>query len=57
MTDQYPDGYLTSQLPRIPSGRIGDPRELAAALVFLASDASSYVTGTVLPVEGGLLTS
>jgi NAD(P)-dependent dehydrogenase (short-subunit alcohol dehydrogenase family) len=38
-------------------GRPGDPRELAAALVFLASEASAYVTGIVLPVEGGLLTS
>jgi NAD(P)-dependent dehydrogenase (short-subunit alcohol dehydrogenase family) len=57
MTDQYPDGYLESQLGRIPAGRIGDARELTAALVFLASDASSYVTGVVLPVDGGLLTS
>jgi NAD(P)-dependent dehydrogenase (short-subunit alcohol dehydrogenase family) len=57
MTDHYPAGYLEAQLPRILAGRHGDPRELAAALIFLASDASSYVTGTVLPVEGGLLTS
>jgi NAD(P)-dependent dehydrogenase (short-subunit alcohol dehydrogenase family) len=55
MTDEYPDGYLQSQLGRILAGRIGDPRELASALVFLASDASAYVTGTVLPVEGGML--
>jgi NAD(P)-dependent dehydrogenase (short-subunit alcohol dehydrogenase family) len=57
MTDEYPDGYLDSQLTRILVGRIGDPRELAAALVFLASDAGGYVTGTVLAVEGGMLTS
>jgi NAD(P)-dependent dehydrogenase (short-subunit alcohol dehydrogenase family) len=55
MTDQYPEDYLPSQLHRIPAGRIGDPRELAAALVFLASDAASYITGSVLPVEGGML--
>jgi NAD(P)-dependent dehydrogenase (short-subunit alcohol dehydrogenase family) len=55
MTDQYPDDYLPSQLHRIPAGRIGEPRELAAALIFLAGDAASYVTGSVLPVEGGLL--
>lgn len=57
MTDQFPENYLESQLPRVPSGRVGRPEELAAALVFLASDASSYITGIVLPVDGGLLTT
>jgi NAD(P)-dependent dehydrogenase (short-subunit alcohol dehydrogenase family) len=56
MTDQYPDGYIDSQLGRAPIGRPGDPEELCAALIFLASDASSYVTGVTLPVDGGLLT-
>jgi NAD(P)-dependent dehydrogenase (short-subunit alcohol dehydrogenase family) len=57
MTDSYTEGYLESQLPRVLAGRMGDPMELAAALVFLVSDAGGYVTGTTLPVEGGLLTS
>jgi NAD(P)-dependent dehydrogenase (short-subunit alcohol dehydrogenase family) len=57
MTDTYQDGYLDSQLPRILARRIGDPEELAAALIFLVSDAGSYCTGITLPVEGGLLTS
>jgi len=35
-------------------GRTGDPRELAAALVFLASQASAYITGQTLPVDGGM---
>ncbi|MBA2515542.1 MAG: SDR family oxidoreductase, partial [Solirubrobacterales bacterium] len=57
MTDEYPDAYLEQQLRRIPSGRVGRPEELTAALIFLASDAGSYVTGVVLPVDGGLLTT
>jgi NAD(P)-dependent dehydrogenase (short-subunit alcohol dehydrogenase family) len=57
MTEQYPDGYLDSMMGRVPAGRPGDPEELVAALVFLASDASSYVTGIVLPVDGGMLTN
>lgn len=55
MTDQFPDGYMDSQLSRVPAGRIGDPGELAAAVVFLASPAAGYVTGTTLIVDGGLL--
>jgi NAD(P)-dependent dehydrogenase (short-subunit alcohol dehydrogenase family) len=54
MTEQYPPGYLDSQMPRIPAGRKGHPRELAAAVVFLASDAAGYVTGQTLPVDGGM---
>lgn len=54
MTEQYPPGYLESQERRILAGRTGDPRELAAAVVFLASPASAYVTGQTLPVDGGL---
>ncbi len=54
MTDQYPPGYLESQEPRIPMGRKGDPRELAATAVWLASDAAGYVTGQTLAVDGGM---
>jgi len=54
MTDQFPDGYVDSQLPRVPAGRPGDPEELAAAVVFLASPAAGYITGTTLVVDGGL---
>lgn len=42
-------------LARIPSGRWGDPSDLAGAAVFLASPASDYVHGIVLPVDGGWL--
>ena len=57
MTEQYPDGYLESTLTRAPSGRVGELEECAAAVVFLASDAASYITGIVLPVDGGVLTT
>jgi len=57
MTDQYPDGYLDMMMVRVPAGRKGEARELVAAAIFLASDASSYVTGALLPVDGGLLTT
>ncbi len=57
MTDQYPDGYLEQMMFRVPAGRKGDALELVAAAVFLASDAASYITGALLPVDGGLLTS
>ncbi|TQM11903.1 SDR family NAD(P)-dependent oxidoreductase [Pseudonocardia kunmingensis] len=53
MTDQYKPGYLDRQLQRVPIGRVGDPAELAAAVVFLASDAGGYVTGQTLAVDGG----
>jgi NAD(P)-dependent dehydrogenase (short-subunit alcohol dehydrogenase family) len=57
MTEQYPDGYLEAMMARVPAGRVGESAELVAAAVFLASDASSYVTGVTLPVDGGLLTT
>jgi NAD(P)-dependent dehydrogenase (short-subunit alcohol dehydrogenase family) len=54
MTDTYPPGYLESQQGRIPAGRKGDARELAATVVFLASDAAGYITGQTLAVDGGM---
>src|ERR1700733_4191242 len=53
MTDQYPPGYLEGQMERVPLGRKGDPRELAATVVFLASPAAGYIVGQTLPVDGG----
>jgi NAD(P)-dependent dehydrogenase (short-subunit alcohol dehydrogenase family) len=56
MTEQYPEGYLEGmQAARVPAGRKGEPEEFVSAVIFLASDASSYVTGITLPVDGGII--
>ena len=54
MTDEYKPGYLDSQMPRVVLGRTGEPAELAATAVWLASAAGGYVTGQTITVDGGL---
>jgi NAD(P)-dependent dehydrogenase (short-subunit alcohol dehydrogenase family) len=58
MTEQFDHAYFEKTvLPRTRSRRLGKAEELAAALIFLASDAGGYTTGITLPVDGGILTS
>lgn len=48
------DDQRDAMLAMVPAGRLGAPDEIAAAIGFLASDDAGYITGTVLPVDGGL---
>jgi 3-oxoacyl-[acyl-carrier protein] reductase len=54
MTDVLPDNVKEDLKTRIPLGRMGSPRDVAAAVVFLASDEAGYITGHVLDVNGGM---
>lgn len=55
MTQELPEEVRASWLQRIPLGRAGTPEEVAAAVVFLVGPASTYVTGQVLTVDGGMV--
>ncbi|MEY4019151.1 MAG: 3-oxoacyl-ACP reductase FabG [Actinomycetota bacterium] len=53
MLDEMPEKVQESRLSEIPLGRFGEPTEVADVVVFLASDMSRYMTGTVLEISGG----
>ncbi|KAA9132987.1 SDR family oxidoreductase [Microbacterium caowuchunii] len=55
MTDQTDEDPTTKDRPGIPLGRPGDAREIAAVIAFLASPDASYITGTSIVVDGGML--
>lgn len=57
MTAAYDEGYIERMMSRLPAGRLGRPEELAAAVVFLAGGGASYISGALLPVDGGFLTT
>jgi 3-oxoacyl-[acyl-carrier protein] reductase len=54
MTEVLPDKVKEELKVRIPLGRMGSPRDVASAIVFLASDEAGYITGHVLNVNGGM---
>jgi NAD(P)-dependent dehydrogenase (short-subunit alcohol dehydrogenase family) len=49
-----PERFLSRYANRVPMARMAEPKEVSSAVAFLASEASSYVTGVDLPVDGGL---
>jgi len=57
MTRALPDEQKKALLGQIPLGRLGSPRDVAAAVAYLASPAGDYVTGAVLHVNGGMYMS
>lgn len=54
MTEELDERLVSSMLDAVPVGRMAQPHEIAAAVVFLASDDASYITGEVLAVNGGM---
>ena len=54
MTDELDEGTREALLARIPASRLGDPEDVANLVVFLAGDASGYITGETIHVNGGL---
>jgi 3-oxoacyl-[acyl-carrier protein] reductase len=51
------DAVIADSLKTIPMGRYGDPKEFADMVTFLASQRAAYVTGSVLRVDGGMISS
>jgi 3-oxoacyl-[acyl-carrier protein] reductase len=54
MTAELGDDLVKKYAEQIPLGRLGSVADIAGTVEFLASDAASYITGAVIPVDGGL---
>jgi 3-oxoacyl-[acyl-carrier protein] reductase len=55
MTADLPEDIANKMLARIPVGRLGQVKEIAATVAFLASPAAAYITGETIHVNGGML--
>lgn len=55
MTNAMPPEVLQSMAAKVPTGRLGETSDIANAVLFLSSDQASYINGTVLSVDGGLV--
>ena len=54
MTDKLEDKFKELILSKIPSGRLGEPQDIANAVLFLASNQSDYINGETLHINGGM---
>lgn len=54
MVAKMPENILEGMRAKVPSGRLGQPEEIAAAYLFLSSDEAAYINGTTLSVDGGM---
>jgi 3-oxoacyl-[acyl-carrier protein] reductase len=55
MSAQWPEGKRREIIAAIPLGRLGRPEDVAEAVLFLASESASFITGEILDVNGGML--
>jgi 3-oxoacyl-[acyl-carrier protein] reductase len=55
MTDKVPDKVIEYMISKTPMSRMGEAYEVANAILFLVSDESSFITGHILHVDGGLV--
>jgi NAD(P)-dependent dehydrogenase (short-subunit alcohol dehydrogenase family) len=53
--DKEVDSFLAAVADGSPNGRIASPEDIAALVMFLASDAARHITGTAIPIDGGLM--